>query len=134
MPVRQGEFPYTTLFRSMAEREKWEVVQAHLQAKEEAHVQAEEEAHAAAEKAWREEEEHVWEQVHLAAEARAREEEQHVCKEEERLAVERDLHEVEGPSQERAPWRQLFLLLSDSAGSLKEEEKVESPPRDKGKG
>ena len=41
---------------------------------------------------------------------------------------------MEGPSRERAPQRWLFLLSSDSAGSLEEEERVGSPPRDKGKG
>ena len=48
--------------------------------------------------------------------------------------MERDLREVEGPSWERAPWQRLFLPSSDSAGSPEEEEKVESPPRDNGKG
>ena len=89
----------------------------------------------AAETAWREEGEHKWEQECLAAGARVRaKEEQRVCKEEESLAVERDLCKVEGPSRERAPWQWLFLPSLDSAGSLEEEEKVESPPRDKGKG
>ena len=50
---------------------------------------------------------------------------QHAHEEEERLAVEQDLHEVEGPSRARAPWRWLFLPLSDSAGSLEEEETLE---------
>ena len=48
--------------------------------------------------------------------------------------VERDLHEEGGPSRERAPWRRLFLPLSDSAGSPEEEERVEGPSQDKGKG
>ena len=54
--------------------------------------------------------------------------------EEDRLAVERDLCEEGGPSWERALWRQLFLPSSDSAGSPEEEEGVEGPSWDKGKG
>ena len=54
--------------------------------------------------------------------------------EEERLTVERDLHEEEGPSWERAPWWLLFLPSSDSTGSPEEEERVEDLPKDKGKG
>ena len=102
-----------------------------MRAEEEACLRAKEEAW---EKAWREEEVWVQEQAHLAVEARAQEEEQRVCEEEERSTVEQDFHEVEGPSQERVPQRWLFLPSSDSAGSPEEEERVESPPRDKGKG
>ena len=43
------------------------------------------------------------EQARLAAEAQAREEEWCTCKEEEKLAVERDLCKEEGLSRERAP-------------------------------
>ena len=100
---------------------------------------AEQEEREAEEEARREEEEcereRVWEQEHLAAEARARAEEgQHARKEEERLTVERDLCEAEGSSWARAPWRQLFLPLSNSTGSPEEEERAASPPQDKGKG
>ena len=105
---------------AMVEREEWKVEQAHLRAKEE--------ARAATKKAWREEEVQVQEQACLAVKASAWEEEQ------ERLAVEQDLREVEGPSRRGVPRRQLFLLSSDSARSLEEEERVGSPPRDKGKG
>ena len=45
----------------------------------------------------------VQEQAHLVAEAKAWEEEQRMRKEEERLAVERDLCKVEGPSRKRVP-------------------------------
>ena len=48
--------------------------------------------------------------------------------------MDRDLHEVGGPSRERAPWRQLFLPSSDSAGSPEEEEGMSGPSHDKGKG
>ena len=48
--------------------------------------------------------------------------------------MEQDLHEEEGPSQERVPWRRLFLPSSDSTGSPEEKERVEGPPKDKGKG
>ena len=54
--------------------------------------------------------------------------------EEERLTVERDLRKEEGPSRERAPRRRLFMPSFDSAGSLEEEERMEDPPKDKGKG
>ena len=67
-------------------------------------------------------------------EAQAQEEERRMCKEEERLAVEQDFREEEGPSRERAPWRWLFLPSLDSARSPEEEERVEGPPKDKGKG
>ena len=79
----------------MAEQEEWEAEQACLWAKEE--------ARAAAKKAQREEDDQVQEQACLTVEARAWEEEQCTRKEEERLAVERDLRKVEGPSRERAP-------------------------------
>ena len=71
-------------------------------------------------------------------EAQKQEEEQRACEEEERLAVEWDLHEEGVPSWERALRRRLFLLSSDSTGSLEEEEgmevRVEGPSPDKGKG
>ena len=94
----------------------------------------------AAKKAQLEEEE--CEQVRQVEEARARaeeearrqEEERRVWEEEDRLAVEQDPREEGGHSRERAPWRRLFLLLSDSARSLEEEERVEGPSLDKGKG
>ena len=57
-----------------------------------------------------------------------------MCEEEERLTVERDLRKEEGPSRERAPRRWLSLPLSDSTGSPEDEERVEGPPKDKGKG
>ena len=62
------------------------------------------------------------------------EEEQRAQEEEDRLTVERDLREEGGPSRERALRRRLFLPLSDSAGSLEEEEGMEGPSQDKGKG
>ena len=83
---------------TQAEREEWEAEEACLWA---------EEAQVAAEIAWREEQcerEHAREQECLVAEARVQaEEEQCVREEEERLAVEGDFCEAEGPSQERAP-------------------------------
>ena len=69
-----------------------------------------------------------------AEEARKQEEEWRVREEEDQLAVERDLCEEVGPSQERAPWRQLFLPSLDSARSPEEEERVAGPSQDKGKG
>ena len=48
--------------------------------------------------------------------------------------MERDIRKEGGPSREQAPWRQLFLPLSDSAGSLEEEEGMPGPSHDKGKG
>ena len=48
--------------------------------------------------------------------------------------MERDLHKEEGPSRERVPRRRLFLPSSDSTRSPEEEERVEGPPKDKGKG
>ena len=50
-------------------------------------------------------------------ESRKQEEERHTREEEEWLTVEHDLHEEGGPSQERAPWRWLFLPSLDSTGS-----------------
>ena len=96
----------------------------------------------ATEKARLEEEECVSEQacqaevawVWAAEAAWAQEEERRVCEEEERLAVERDLREEEGPSRERVQRQWLFLPSSDSARSPEEEERVEGPPKDKGKG
>ena len=114
------------------EKEEREAKEARLWAKEEARV--------AAEKARLEEEERervcVLEQAWAWAEEEARRQEEEQCawEEEDRLAVERDLCEEGGPSRERALRRRLFLRLSDSAGSPEEEERVESPPRDKGKG
>ena len=69
----------------------------------------------------------------------AEQEERHTREEEERLAVERDLHEEGGPSRERAQRRRLFLpSSSDSARSPEEEEgmevRMEGPSWDKGKG
>ena len=54
--------------------------------------------------------------------------------EEDRLVVEPDLRKEGGPSRERTPQRRLFLPSSDSAGSLEEEERVEGPSQNKGKG
>ena len=116
---------------AVAEREEREAKEARLRAEEEARV--------ATEKARLEEEECEWahalEQAHQAEEVRAwaeekawrQEEEQHAQEEEDRLAVERDLCKEGGLSWEKAPRRQLFLLLSDSARSLEEEERVEGP-------
>ena len=39
-----------------------------------------------------------------------------------------------GSSKGKAPWRQLFLSSSESAGSPEVEERVASPPRSRGKG
>ena len=74
------------------------------------------------------------EEARVAAEKARLEEEQCEQEEEEDLAVERDLHEVGGPSRERAPRRWLFLPSSDSAGSPEEEEGMPGPSCDKGKG
>ena len=93
---------------------KWEEWEA-----EEAHLQAEEEAQVAAEKAWREEEECEWEQL--------AKEEAWACEEEEKVAVERSLHEAGGSSKGKAPQQWLFLSSSESAGSPEEEEKMASP-------
>ena len=113
---------------------------------EEARLWAEEEAGVATEKAWLEEEEREWERVLEQArqaeeawawaeeEAQRQEEERRVREEEDRLVVERDLREEKGPSRERAPWQRLFLPSSDSARSPEEEEGVEGPSQDKGKG
>ena len=84
--------------------------------------------------AWAEEEAQKQEE-----ERRAREEEERcTCEGEGHPAVEQDLRKEGGPSRERAPRRQLFLLSSsDSAGSPEEEGmevRVEGPSRDKGKG
>ena len=77
------------------EEREWECVQEQVCKAEEVWVWAEEEA-------WRQEEE--W----------------YTQEEEDHLAVERDLCEEGGPSRERAPRRWLFLLSSDSAGSLEQ--------------
>ena len=53
---------------------------------------------------------------------------------EERISVKQDLHKVRGSSKEKAPQQRLFLLSSESIRSPEEEEKVVSPPRNKGKG
>ena len=110
-------------------------------------MRAKEEAQVVTEKACLEEEERKQEytqeqvrqvkeaQVQAEEEAQRQEEERRVWEEGDRLAVERDLCKEGGPSQERAPRRWLFLPLSDSAGSLEEEEeRVEGPSWDKGKG
>ena len=53
-------------------------------------------------------------EVQAWVEEEARKQEEEWCVREEE---ERDLREEGGPSWERAPWRRLFFLLSDSAGS-----------------
>ena len=112
---------------AVAEQAEREAKEAWVTA-EKAHLEEEEGVRKLAQEA---EEAQVW----AEEEAWRQEGERCVREEEDCLAVERDLREEGGPSRERAPRRRLFLPLSDSAGSLEEEEEVMAgPSQDKGKG
>ena len=108
----------------------------------EAQLQAEEEAQVTAEKACLEEEERkqvrVREQVCQAEEAWAQaeeeawrqEEERRVQEEEDHLVVERDFRKEGGPFSGESTAATAFPAV----GSPEEEERVEGPSQDKGKG
>ena len=122
----------------MVEKEEREAKEAQLWAKEEARVttekaRLEEKAHLEEEEGELEcalEEARAW----VEEEAWKQEEERCAWEEEDRLAVEQDLHQEGGLSWEQAPQRWLFLPSLDSAGSPEEEERVAGPSQDKGKG